>query len=57
MHRFYLKKLIDAGVKEQYQVISNKFAALENLDDNVDITRAWENIREIIISVMQLKTL
>jgi hypothetical protein len=31
--------------KEQYQVkISNKFAALENLDDDVDINRAWETI-------------
>jgi hypothetical protein len=33
--------------KEQYQVtIKNKFAALENLDDNADINRAWETIRE-----------
>jgi hypothetical protein len=37
MHRFYLKKLNDAEVKEQYQVkISNRSAGLENLDDNVD---------------------
>jgi hypothetical protein len=36
-------------VKEQYQVkISNGFAALENLDDNVDIDRAWESISENI---------
>jgi hypothetical protein len=36
-------------VKKQYQVtIKNKFAALENLDDNGDIYRAWETIREII---------
>jgi hypothetical protein len=26
----------------------NKFAALENLDDNGDINRAWETIRENI---------
>jgi hypothetical protein len=34
-------------VKEQYQVtIKNKSAAMENLDDNGDINRAWETIRE-----------
>jgi hypothetical protein len=36
-------------VKEQYQVtIKSKFAALENLDDNGDINRALETIRENI---------
>jgi hypothetical protein len=36
-------------VKEQFQVkISNKSAALGNLDDNVDINRAWVSIRENI---------
>jgi hypothetical protein len=36
-------------VKEQYQVtIKNKFAVLENLDDNGDINKAWETIRENI---------
>jgi hypothetical protein len=44
MKRFDLKKLNNAKVKEQYQVqISNRFAALENLDDHVDIKRASEN--------------
>jgi hypothetical protein len=34
---------------EQYRVeISNRFAALKNLDDDVDINRAWETIRENI---------
>jgi RNase P/RNase MRP subunit POP5 len=33
-------------VKEQYK-ISNRFAALENLDD-VDISKAWKSIRENI---------
>jgi hypothetical protein len=33
--------------KEQYRVeISNSFAALENLEAEVDINRAWETIRE-----------
>jgi hypothetical protein len=31
-----------------YVRIKNKFAALENLDDNGDINRAWETIRENI---------
>jgi hypothetical protein len=33
-------------LKEQYQVtIKNKFAALENLDDNGNMNRAWEVIK------------
>jgi hypothetical protein len=39
-------------LKKQYPVkISNRFAALENMDDNVNINGAWENIR---ISKFQL---
>jgi hypothetical protein len=49
MQRFDLRKLNDADVKEQYQVkITNRFAALENRDDNVHMNTAWENIRENI---------
>jgi hypothetical protein len=45
--RFDLRKLNDAEVKEQYQVkITNMFAAWENSDDNVDMNRVWENIRD-----------
>jgi hypothetical protein len=34
---------------KQYQIeISNRFAALENLIDNKDINRSWENITENI---------
>jgi hypothetical protein len=41
--------LIDVKVKEKYQVeISNRFAALECLDENFDINNAWESIRENI---------
>jgi hypothetical protein len=44
---FILKKLNVVEVKEQYQVkISNRFAPLENLYDDV----AWESIRENIIA-------
>jgi hypothetical protein len=56
--RFNLEKLSDVEVKKQYQVkISNRFAALENLDDgdgggggddDVDINRGWESITENI---------
>jgi hypothetical protein len=46
VERFGLKNLNDVKAREQYQVdISNKLAALENVDDNEDINRLWENIR------------
>jgi hypothetical protein len=41
MDKFNLKKLNEAGDKEQYCVeISNTFAALETLNTEVDINRA-----------------
>jgi hypothetical protein len=41
MERFNLKKLKEIDGKEQYRVeISHRFAALENLDADVDINRA-----------------
>jgi hypothetical protein len=44
MERFNLKKLNEVKDKEQYLVeISNRFSALENLDTEVDINRAWKN--------------
>jgi hypothetical protein len=49
MERFNLKKLNEVEGKELYRVKnSNRFAALENLDRDVDINRAWETIRENI---------
>jgi hypothetical protein len=49
MERFNLKKINEVEGKEQYRVeISNKFAALQNLDTGVGINRAWESIRENI---------
>jgi hypothetical protein len=40
LQRFYLKKLNCAKVKGQYPLkISDRFAALENLDDNVGMNR------------------
>jgi hypothetical protein len=47
--RFDLKKLDDVEVKERYQVeISNRFTALESLDEGFDINNAWKSIRENI---------
>jgi hypothetical protein len=49
MERFNLKKLDKVENREQYRVeISNRYAALENLDDDVDINRAWETVRKNI---------
>jgi hypothetical protein len=49
--RFNLKQLNEEEDKEKYQVtIKNKFADLENLDNNGDINRAWQTIRQNIIS-------
>jgi hypothetical protein len=45
---FGLKKLSNLEVKEKHQVeISNRFAALENLDGSFDINNAWESIKSI----------
>ena len=47
--RFNLRKLNELDIMKQYQIeITNRFAALENLSDNEDIQRAWENIKENI---------
>jgi len=47
--RFNLRKLNELEVRKQYQFeIANRFAALENLRDDEDINRAWENIKENI---------
>jgi len=36
-------------VKEKYQIeITNRFAALENLNVDEDVNRVWENIEENI---------
>jgi hypothetical protein len=51
MHRVHMEKLNltkrnEVQCKEQYCVeISNRFASVENLDDELDINRTWETIR------------
>jgi hypothetical protein len=46
LKRFNLKKLSDVEGKEQFRVeVSNRFAALEDLDAELEINSAWETIR------------
>jgi len=46
VERFNLRKLSELDIGKQYQIkISNRFAALENLNDTEDINRAWKNIK------------
>jgi len=47
--RFNLRKLNEPEVREQYQIeIKNRFSALENSDDDEDVNRNWENIKQDI---------
>ena len=47
--RFNLRKLNEPEVREKYQIlITNSFAALENLNVDEDVDRTWENIKENI---------
>ena len=47
--RFNLRKFNEPEVREHYQIeITNRFAALENMNDDKDINRTWENIKENI---------
>jgi hypothetical protein len=49
MKSFNLKKLSEIEGKERYCVeISNRFAALEKLDTEGDVNKAWETARENI---------
>jgi hypothetical protein len=46
LERFELRKSDDVEVKEKYQMeISNRFAALENLDQSLDINSGWGSIK------------
>jgi iron only hydrogenase large subunit-like protein len=48
MKRSNLKKLNVAEGKEQYRVeVTNTFAALEDLDTEVEMNSAWETIEKI----------
>ena len=42
-------KVNDLEVRKQYQTnIRNRFAALENFNEDEDVNRTWENIKENI---------
>ena len=44
-----MRKLNEPEVREHYQIeITNRFAALENVNDDEDVNTTWENIRENI---------
>jgi len=43
VERFNLRKLTELDVRKNYRMkISNRFAAMENLNDCKDISRSWE---------------
>jgi len=47
--RFNLRKINEPEVREQYQIdIKNRFLSLENLNDDEDVNRIWEHIKENI---------
>ena len=47
--RFNLRKLNELEVRKLYHIeITNRFEALENLNNDEDINRTWENIKENI---------
>jgi len=47
--RFNLSNLNDLEDSKQNQIdITNRFAALENFDEDEDINRTWENMKENI---------
>jgi hypothetical protein len=49
MERFNLKKLSEVeGKKWDHVEISQRFAALENMDTEVDVDKTWESITENI---------
>jgi len=47
--RFNLRKLNEPEVRERYQIeLTNRFVALENVNDDEDVNRTWENNKENI---------
>jgi hypothetical protein len=49
VERFHLNQLSEMEVRKQYHIEnSNRFAALENLNDSGHIKRAWETFKDSI---------
>ena len=47
-HRFNLSKLNELDVRKQYQIeITNRFAALEILNEDEDVNRIWGTLNMI----------
>jgi len=47
--KFNLRKLNELEVRKENQIeITNRFAPLENLSDDEDINRTWENFKRNI---------
>jgi len=47
--RFNLRKLNEPEVREHYQIeITNRFAPLQNVNDEKDVNSTWEHIKENI---------
>jgi hypothetical protein len=47
--KYNLRKLNEPEVRNSYQIeITNRFAALENLNTDEDVNRSWETIKENI---------
>ena len=47
--RFNLRKVNELEVRKQYRnEIRNSFAALENLSEDENVNKAWENIKQNI---------
>ena len=47
--RVNLGKLNELEVRKQYQIeITNRFAAFENLNEDEDVNKTWENTKENI---------
>ena len=47
--RFNWRKLNEPEVRKHYQIeVTNRFAAVENLNDDEDVNRTWEIIKENI---------
>jgi hypothetical protein len=54
MERFNLKKLNEVEGKEKYRVeVSNRLAALEDLDAEVEMNTIWETITENIKNIRE----
>ena len=48
-HRFNLSKLNELEVRKKYQIeITNRFPALETLNEDEDVNRIWGNIKHNI---------